>query len=161
MAKSEKVKSKRPAHQDLDAQLAQVPAVAEVPKLPAEEETGEWGGRSCFASEGSGWLAGVWSIGFPSPLKRSCRVGLCMCDAWRVVGHFDVFSLGPDDLDATSDACNLCGSQLAVVCAITAADEISSILSARKKRRKRAEEEVYEKEYTPLDPLDWRAKLLG
>lgn len=43
----------------------------------------------------------------------------------------------------------------------SAASEISNMLRAKKKKKKQAEAELLEKEYVPLDPLDWRAKLIG
>jgi hypothetical protein len=34
------------------------------------------------------------------------------------------------------------------------------MLMARRKKRKKEVKEVFDKEYVPLDPLDWRAKLI-
>ena len=36
--------------------------------------------------------------------------------------------------------------------------EISSLLARRKKKKKRAYKAAFEDDYTPLDPLAWRAK---
>ncbi len=43
----------------------------------------------------------------------------------------------------------------------SAATEISAMLRAKKKRKKTAMDEAFDKDYVPLDPLDWRAKTFG
>ena len=41
----------------------------------------------------------------------------------------------------------------------SATGSVLSLLRQKKRKKRKAEEEAYEGEYVPLDPMDWRAKI--